>query len=83
MEMRFPLNAETVITEAIVEEDGSLRLRNPVPSLQVGTRVHLTISPQIATLKTDPALLHGSVIRYDDPFGPAAAIEDWEVLLKC
>ena len=25
-------------------------------------------------------LLRGSVVKYDDPFGPAAPIEDWEVL---
>jgi hypothetical protein len=24
--------------------------------------------------------LRGSILRYDDPFGPAAPLEDWEVL---
>ena len=28
----------------------------------------------------NPYPLRGTVIRYDDPFEPATAIEDWEVL---
>lgn len=37
------------------------------------------LSPELREqLAANPNLLEGSVIRYDDPFGPACPPEDWE-----
>jgi len=39
------------------------------------------LSPELRKrLAENPDLLRGSVLRYDDPFGPACPLEDWEAL---
>ena len=72
-----------IFAEATVGEDGSLHLNPPAASLKVGERVLLTISPMRETRTDVQTLLRGSVLRYDDPFGPSAPLEEWEALREC
>ena len=78
METTLPVTAKTVFAEATVAEDGSLHLESPTPALKPGDKVLLTISPIAEATGQNPTLLLGTVTRYDDPFGPAAPIEEWE-----
>lgn len=71
--------AKTILAEATVAEDGSLHLTDPTLTFKPGEKVLLAISP-IADGKES---LRGSVIRYDDPFGPPTPPEDWEALQGC
>jgi len=65
--------------EATIAEDGTLILEKlPLPA---GQRVTVTIMPLQADVEFDPRYpLRGTVLRYDDPFGPACPLEDWEAL---
>jgi hypothetical protein len=64
-----------------------------VPELEqfIGKEVEITVSevaePQVPDQEpwpdngpTERYPLRGSVLRYDDPFGPAVPEEDWEAL---
>ncbi len=71
---------EAVRIEATVQHNGRVILDDlpfeegkQVEVIILETKAGETISP-----RTNP--LKGSVLRYDDPFGPAAPIDDWEVL---
>jgi hypothetical protein len=83
MEIALPVHTNTVFAEATVGEDGALYLRNPPPSLKPGARVLLTISPQTEPAEENATRLIGSVIRYDDPYGPATDVDEWEALRGC
>lgn len=84
MEIALPVNNKTVFAEATVGEDGALHLHSPAPPLKPGAKVLLTISPQAeATVAKNPTPLRGTVIRYDDPFGPATTPDEWEALRDC
>ena len=76
----LPVTAKTVFAEAIVAEDGSLHIEGPTPALKPGDKVLLTISPIAEATDENPRPLLGTVTRYDDPFGPAAPIDEWEAL---
>lgn len=66
---------------ATLMEDGTLALKG-LP-FQAGDRVEIIILEQPKVEEPAPSSdrpLAGSVLRYDDPFGPAVPAEDWEVL---
>lgn len=70
---------EAIRIEATVQPNGRVIL-NDLP-FEEGKQVEIIVldSNGIETAqKLNP--LKGSVLRYDDPFEPAAPIEDWEVL---
>lgn len=65
--------------EATLSEDGTLTLKN-LP-FQAGDSVEIIILELHSQfLASSPYPLRGKVIRYDDPFEAATALEDWEVL---
>jgi hypothetical protein len=76
------MNAPTLVhhAHATITEDGTLTLRDlPV---RVGEQVEVLIVP---LERTPPKLaeeirarLQGTILRDDDPFGPAAPPDDWE-----
>jgi hypothetical protein len=76
MELALPIIARTVVAEATVAEDGSLHLVAPMPALRPGAKVMLTISPISEATGENSNPLLGTVMRYDDPFGPAAPLEE-------
>ncbi|MEL6382055.1 MAG: hypothetical protein AAFQ89_06210 [Cyanobacteria bacterium J06626_18] len=70
--------------EATLTEDGALILKG-LP-FQAGNSVEIIILEQspipqakVATASSEQPL-RGTVIRYDDPFEPAVAAEEWEIL---
>lgn len=70
---------EAVRIEATVQSNGQVILSD-LP-FEEGDQVEIIIlatTGKEALPRVNP--LKGSVLRYDDPFEPAAAIEDWEVL---
>ena len=77
----LPDQANAICAKATVAEDGSLRLENPAPTLKPGEKVMLTISPIVEPTQNNPRPLLGTVIHYDDPFGPATAPDEWEAAL--
>ena len=83
MEIALPVNNKTVFAEATVGEDGALRLRSPAPFLKPGAKVLLTISLQAEAIAENLTPLRGTVLRYDDPFGPATTPNEWEALRDC
>ncbi len=65
--------------EATVQQNGRVIL-NDLP-FEEGKQVEIIVldTDSSSTIgQTNP--LKDSVLRYDDPFGPACPIEDWEVL---
>ncbi len=70
---------EAVRVEAIVQPNGRIIL-DDLP-FEEGKQVEIIVlntnTNEVAS-RSNP--LKGSVLKYDDPFEPAAAIEDWEVL---
>jgi len=69
----------TITTTATVEKEGTLILTD-LP-LRAGDRVVVTIASAVATQPAiDPESLKGCTLHYDDPFGPATPLEDWEAL---
>jgi hypothetical protein len=76
MEIALPITNKTVFAEATVGEDGALHLNNPTPALKPGARVLLTISPQAEATEENSKPLLGTVTRYEDPFGPATALDE-------
>ena len=70
---------ETVRIEAIVQRNGRLII-DDLP-FDEGEVVEVVVSDAkgLASV-TDVNPLKGSVLKYDDPFGPAVSQEDWEVL---
>lgn len=83
MEIAPSVHTKTVYVEATIGEDGALHLRNPDPSLKPDATVLLTISPQTEASQVNATPLLGSVIRYDDPYGSATDVDDWEALPGC
>ena len=63
---------------ATLELDGTLTLDH-LP-FQAGQRVEVIVAAISAAVPEDDFPLRGSVLRYDDPFGPACPLEDWEAL---
>ena len=64
----------TPLLEELTESERQKRL-----AALIGEKPKL--SPELETqLADNPDLLKGSVLRYDDPFGPACPPEDWEAL---
>jgi hypothetical protein len=60
-------------------EDGVLTLKD-LP-FKAGDAVEIIILEHHAKpLESNPYALRRRVYRYDDPFEPAVAVEDWEVL---
>jgi len=73
------MNMKTHRIEAILTENGTLTINN-LP-FQAGDAVEIIILERHSLpLNSNPYPLRGKVIRYDDPFESATAIEDWEVL---
>ena len=83
MEFSLPVNNKTVFAEATVGEDGALHLVSPAPTLKPAAKVLLTISPQEEATAENSTPLLGTVIRYDDPFGPATIPDEWDALREC
>jgi hypothetical protein len=83
MEIALPVTRKTGFAEATVGEDGALYLQNPSPILKPGAKVLLTISPQAETAEENAQSLLGTVLRYEDPFGPAASQDEWDALREC
>jgi len=77
MERALPVTAQTILTEATVAEDGSLHLTDPTLALTPGEKVLLAISPMAKGKGESKEPLRGTVICYDDPFGPSTSPEDW------
>ena len=70
---------ETVRIEAIVQRNGRLII-DDLP-FDEGEVVEVVVSDAKGLVSvTDVNPLKGSVLKYDDPFGPAVSLEDWEVL---
>ena len=71
---------KTYQAEVVIEQDGALRLQE-LP-FRAGDRVQVTIqdADRADEVVTQRYPLRGSVIRYDDPFGPAVPEDDWEAL---
>ena len=70
---------ETVRIEAIVQRNGRLII-DYLP-FDEGEVVEVVVSDAKGLVSvTDVNPLKGSVLKYDDPFGPAVSLEDWEVL---
>ncbi len=68
-------------TEATVAPDGSLILAKPSDlPLKPGEKVAVILSPLPKASLDAPYPLQGTVVHYEDPFGPATALEDWEVM---
>ena len=60
-------------------------VKNGVVVIDDGTRLpegtHVSIVPEEVKVDRDAFLsLRGTVLRYDDPFGPAVPIDDWNAL---
>ena len=71
----------TVFAEAIVGEDGALRLKDATQfSFKPGELLALSISTMPPPGIRDSETLRGSVTGYTDPFGSAAESDDWEAL---
>ena len=83
MEIALPITSKTVFAEATVGEDGALHLHNPAPTLKPGAKVLLTISPKAETAEENTPSLLGTVLRYEDPFGPPASPDEWDALREC
>jgi hypothetical protein len=67
--------------EATIGEDGLLHTRLPMPpALVPGVRAMISISPVLEQAQSERQSLTGTVLRYDDPFGPAAPLDEWEAL---
>lgn len=68
--------------EAVLSENGTLVLEG-LP-FQAGEAVEVIIlehpKPQSIGSSSSESLLQGTVLVYDDPFEPAVAPEDWDVL---
>lgn len=65
--------------ETRLTENGTLHLKN-LP-FEAGEAVEVIIVERHKHLtETNYYPLRGTVIRYDDPFAPAAPLEDWEAL---
>lgn len=70
--------------EAMFTEDGTLALEG-LP-FQSGDTVEIIVLEKLrepSSLPTSPATeypLAGTVLRYDDPFEPAVAAEDWNTI---
>jgi hypothetical protein len=64
-------------TETIVQSNGSVTLSN-LP-FKEGEAVEIIVLEAKAKTKNSSSL-RGTVIKYDEPFEPAASLEDWEVL---
>jgi hypothetical protein len=81
MAIALPVTGSTVMMEATIGEDGFLHTAGPIsPALIPGMRVMLAISPIANDSPPERISLAGTVMRYDDPFGPAAPTDDWETL---
>lgn len=65
--------------EKIIQPDGILVLDN-LP-FEAGEKVEIIVLEISKKKQTENAnLLRGSLLKYDDPFEPAAPLEDWEAL---
>ncbi|MCP9493690.1 MAG: hypothetical protein MSG64_04450 [Pyrinomonadaceae bacterium MAG19_C2-C3] len=65
--------------EAVVQTDGTLTLEK-LP-FKKGDNVEVIILERHVKSESDTSnLLHGKLLRYDDPFGSATPLEDWEAL---
>ncbi len=74
----------THFTEAVVGDDGSLRLlQNSATGFKAGDRVLLAILPFHKPNTNNATPLKGTVLRYDSPFEPATDSENWEALRGC
>ena len=81
MDNALRIATDTFFAEALVGENGSLVLLNqPIPPLTPGEKVRLTIYSETEGSPERLNSLRGTVTRYDDPFGPAAAPDEWEAL---
>ena len=65
--------------ETVVQTDGTLQL-DKLP-FKKGDAVEVIILERHVNKEADsPSLLHGKLLRYDDPFSSATPLEDWEAL---
>ena len=72
---------EAFKTATKVEKDGTVTLHG-VPFAE-GAEVEVVVRQISSDAEPTPAPPHphrGSVLKYDDPFAPAAPEEDWEAL---
>lgn len=69
---------EAVRIEATVQPNGRVIL-NDLP-FEEGKQVEIIVLETNSATEAGANPLKGSVLRYDDPFEPAAPSDDWEVL---
>lgn len=67
--------------ETVVQTDGRLMLEK-LPFKKGDTVEVIILECQVKKEPDNPNLLHGKLLRYDDPFGSATPLEDWEALKK-
>ncbi len=79
--MKTTTSSQPYWTEATVAPDGSLVLDSPsrLP-LKPGEKVAILLSPLPKESQESAYTLRGTVLRYEDPFGSATELEDWEAL---
>lgn len=69
-------------TEMVLTESGSIALKD-LP-FQAGESVEIIVlerpAHQMSQQFAQAFPLEGTVLHYEDPFGPATALEDWDVL---
>lgn len=70
---------ETVRVEAVVQRNGRLIIDDlPFDEGEIVEVVVSDVKGSDSITEDNP--LKGSVLKYDEPFGPAVPLEDWEVL---
>lgn len=81
MEYNGGLLPTVYLSEGTVAADGSLILSasSRLP-LEPGDKVSVIISRLPECEQENAFSLEGTVLRYDDPFGPATDMDDWDVL---
>ena len=71
--------SQVVHIQATVQEDGKVVVER-LP-FRAGERVEVTVAgPNESHATPERYPLRGTVIQYDDPFGPACPPEDWDML---
>ena len=81
MQTDLHIEPNTFFAEAVVGEDGSLYLKDVTQfSFKPGEILALSISKKLESGIHHSETLRGSVTGYNDPFGFATELTDWEVL---
>ncbi len=66
-------------TEAVIQPDGKLLLEK-LPFKEGDLVEVIVLERQVKQEAENSYPLRGKLLKYDDPFGPATPLEDWEAL---